>query len=378
MTSKRKHWLLAILGLLAVVALLAGIKALQIRSMIQASKTAVPPPESVTTAKAQRATWEQSMEAIGTLVAVRGVSLSAEVPGTVMEIAFESGSTVKEGDLLVRLDKSIEEAQLESAQAQAALARLTLRRARIQRAGGANAPADLDAAVVQSRQAEASVASLKAAIAKKTLLAPFDGRISIRQVELGQVVSPGTPVASLQSVTPIHCDFFLPEQALAHLAQGQRTRLSTDTFGDDRWDGAITVINPEVEVATRNVRIRATFENPDGRLRPGMFARAEVVDPQLRTALVIPATSVIYAPYGNSVFTVVEEKDPQGRPTRIARRRVVRLGDRRGDFVAVLDGLEPGETVVSSGAFKLRNDAPVAVNNKLGPRAELSPKPTEP
>jgi membrane fusion protein (multidrug efflux system) len=372
-----KRWVVTLLGLFLVVALLGAIKAGQIGTMIKAGKSQVPPPEAVSTAKVEQARWEGTRAAIGTLVAVRGVSLSAELPGTVREIGFESGSTVKRGSVLVKLDTSSEEAQLAAALADASLAKLNLERARSLRRGEANAPADLDAAEARAKQAAATVAALRATIAKKTIRAPFDGRIAIRPVELGQVVAPGTPIASLQSVSPIHAEFWLPQQALADLKDGQRVRLRTDIFPDARWDGEITTVNPEVDVATRNVRVRATFENRDGRLRPGMFANVEVLSSQERPLLVMPATAALFAPYGDSVFVIEEKQDGAGSPTAIARQRFVRLGERRGDFVEVVSGLSAGETIVSSGGFKLRNGTAVAVNNALAPEAQLAPRPAD-
>ncbi len=377
MKSKRRQWIVVSVGLLLVVGVLVGVKAGQIVDMVRASESFVPPPEAVTSARVEAVEWESSRAAIGTLVAVHGVVLGAELPGTVREVAFESGSSVRRGQLLVRLDTSAEEAQLAAALADASLARVSLQRAERLRRNEANAQADLDAAAARAKQAAATVANLRATIAKKTLRAPFDGRIAIRQVELGQVVSPGTPIASLQSVSPIHADFWLPQQALAELEPGQRTRLHTDTFGDAEWEGEITTVNPEVDPATRNVRVRATFENPDGRLRPGMFANVQVVSPERREVLVIPATAVIFAPYGDSVFTIEQRKDGAGKPGAVVRQKFVRTGERRGDLVAVAAGLEAGERVVSSGAFKLRNGTAVAVNDALAPAAQLAPKPTE-
>jgi membrane fusion protein (multidrug efflux system) len=377
MKSRTRQWVVVIVGLVVVVGILVGVKADQIVSMVRAGESFVPPPEAVTSAKVEATRWEAAREAIGTLVAVRGVVLGAELPGTVREIAFESGTFVKRGAVLVKLDTSAEEAQLAAAVAEASLAKLSLERAERLRRGEANAQADLDAAVARAKQASATVANLRATIAKKTIRAPFDGRIAIRQVELGQVVSPGTPIASLQSVSPIYADFWLPQQALAELRDGQRTRLHIDAFAGAQWDGEITTINPEVDAATRNVRVRATFENQDGRLRPGMFAKVEVLSPETRPVLVIPATAVIFAPYGDSVFAIEEKKDDTGKTTAIARQKFVRTGERRGDVVAVTGGLEAGEMVVSSGAFKLRNGTAVAVNNALAPDAQLAPKPTD-
>ncbi len=377
MKSRTRQWIVVAVGLVVVVGILVGVKADQIVSMVRAGESFVPPPEAVTSARVEPARWESATEAIGSLVAERGVVLGAELPGTVREIAFESGSSVRRGAVLVRLDTSAEEAQLAAAVAEASLAKLSLQRAERLRRGEANAQADLDAAEARAKQSSATVANLRATIAKKTIRAPFDGRISIRQVELGQVVSPGTPIASLQSVSPIHADFWLPQQALAELRPGQRTRLRTDAFPNAQWDGEITTVNPEVDAATRNVRVRATFQNQDGRLRPGMFGKVQVLSSGTRPVLVIPATAVIFAPYGDSVFAIEQKKDAAGQTVAVARQKFVRTGERRGDVVAVTSGLEAGETVVSSGAFKLRNGTTVAVNNALAPDAQLAPKPTD-
>jgi membrane fusion protein (multidrug efflux system) len=372
-----KRWAAVVLGLLAVTAALAGVKAGQILAMVRAGEAMTPPPEAVTAAKAEAALWEPTRPAIGTLVAVHGVTLGAELPGTVREISFESGTSVRKGAVLVRLDTSAEEAQLAAAAAEAALARLSRDRARRLRESEANAQADLDAAEARAKAADAAVANLEATIGKKTIRAPFDGRIAIRQVELGQVVSPGTPIASLQSVTPIHADFWLPQQALAELRAGQRARMHTDAFPDDEWAGEVTTVNPEVDPATRNVRVRATFQNADGRLRPGMFASVEVVSAERRPVLTVPATAVIFAPYGNSVFAIEEKSDAAGRKVTVVRQKFVRTGERRGDLVAIAGGLEAGERIVTSGAFKLRNGVEVAVKDVLAPEAKVAPRPKD-
>jgi membrane fusion protein, multidrug efflux system len=377
MKTKTKQRIVVAVGLVAVVGALAGVKAGQIFTMVRASESFAPPPEAVASAKVEQARWEATRAAIGSVVAVRGVTIAAELPGRVRDIAFESGASVKRGDVLVRLDTSAEEAQLASAVAEASLARTNLERARALRRGGANAQADLDVAEARSQQAEATVANLRATIAKKTVRAPFDGRISIRQVELGQILSPGTPIASLQAVDPIHADFWLPQQAIAELRPGQRVRLRTDVYGDARWTGEVTTVNPEVDPATRNVRVRATIPNRDGRLRPGMFASVEVLSSDVRPVLIVPATAVLFAPYGDSVFSIEEKKDPSGKGATVVRQKFVRVGERRGDFVEVTSGVAAGERVVSSGAFKLRNGAAVAVNDALAPNSRLAPKPTD-
>lgn len=375
--GNKRQWFVVITGLVVVFLVLVGAKAGQIVSMVRAGESFAPPPEAVTTARVEATEWEPTTPAVGSLVAVHGVVIASELPGAVREIAFESGAFLRRGALLVRLDTSAEEAQLAAAEASAALARLARERARTLRAGEAVAQAELDAAEARAKEADATVANLRAIIAKKTIRAPFDGRIAIRQVELGQVLAPGTPIASLQSVSPIHADFWLPQQALARLRPGQPARVRTDTFPGAEWDAEITTVNPEVDPSTRNVRVRATLANQDGRLRPGMFVNVEIRAPEKRPVLTIPATAVIFAPYGDSVFTVEEKKDEGGRTTAVARQKFVRTGERRGDLVAVVSGLEPGETVVSSGAFKLRNGTAVAVDNKLAPHARIDPRPAE-
>jgi membrane fusion protein (multidrug efflux system) len=375
-SQKRRPWILGIAALLGVVFLLAAIKGGQIGSMIKAGKSFAPPPEAVTSAKVESAQWQASRAAVGTLVAIRGVNLASEVPGLVRKLGFDSGAYVRRGDMLVELDTSTEEAQLAAARADADLARLTLQRVRALRAANASPPADLDAAEARARQTAANVLTLQATLAKKTIRAPFDGRLGIRQVELGQVLTAGAPIGSLQSVHPIHAEFWLPQQTLADLRASLPARLRTDVYPEASWDGLVTTVNFEVDVATRNVRVRATFPNNDGRLRPGMFVNLEVLSPDKRTVLLIPATAVIYAPYGDSVFALEEKRDGAAVNT-IARQKFVRLGERRGDLVSVVSGLTAGETIVSSGAFKLRNGSAVVVRNDLAPAAEIAPKPAD-
>jgi len=367
-----RTWIIAIVGLLAVVGVLAGIKASQIGAMINAGKSFTLPPESVTSALVAKAQWQSSRAAVGTLVAVRSVTISSELPGSVRQIGFESGAFVKRGQLLVKLDTSTEEAQLAAAQADTRLASSNLKRAKILREQNSNAPAELDAAESRSQQSSANADMLRATIAKKTIRAPFDGRLGIRQIELGQVLAPGTAVVSLQSISPIHAEFWLPQQALSDLHVGLQARLHTEVYPKDSWDGAVTTVNPEVDISTRNVRVRATFPNVDGRLRPGMFGNVELLSSGDRPVLIIPATAVIYAPYGDSVFSI-ETKDK----ATVAHQKFVRLGERRGDLVAVVSGLAAGETIVSSGAFKLHNGSAVVIHNELAPVSDVAPKPTD-
>jgi membrane fusion protein (multidrug efflux system) len=377
MKTEKRLWIGVVVALVLTLGVLAGTKASQIGTMMKAGAAAGPPPVAVASTTVKRVPWEELQGATGTLVAVRGVTLGAELPGLVREIDFESGSSVRRGAVLVRLDTSAEEAQLAAARADAELAAVNLRRATLLRQEDANAPADLDAARARADQTAAAVATLEATLAKKVIRAPFDGRISIRQVELGQILAAGAPIASLQSVSPIHAEFWLPQQALSRLTTGQRVTVTVDTFPGASWSGAITTINPEVDVATRNVRVRATVENPDGRLRPGMFAHVEVVGRERRTALVVPATAPIFAPFGDSVFVVDEGAGAGAVKLPVVRQQFVRLGERRGDLVEVLSGVDEGARVVSAGAFKLRNGMAVALNDALAPDAQVSPRPTD-
>jgi membrane fusion protein (multidrug efflux system) len=370
--KRAKVWIIAVIAVLAVIAFLGGTKFGQISKLIGSQKTFKLPPESVTTAKVEKTSWLASREAVGTLVAVRAVTVASEISGQVKQINFDSGQEVKKGDLLVKLDTSVEEAQLAAAEADYKLAETTAKRQQALRKTGANTPSDIDTAESRVASTTAQAAQLRATIAKKTIRAPFDGRLAIRQVELGQVLSPGTLIASLQSVTPVHAEFWLPQQTLADLHINMRSEMTTDVFPGKKWTGVITAINPEVDVSTRNVRVRATFPNADGTLRPGMFASVAVLSNDERPQLVIPATAVMYAPYGDSVFSV--EKKEQDL---VAHQKFVRLGERRGDLVAVTSGIDPGETIVSSGAFKLHNGSTLVVHNELAPDAKLSPTPTD-
>jgi membrane fusion protein (multidrug efflux system) len=376
MSTKTKKLIYTIGGLLILVVILVGIRALQIRKMM--TTPFMMPPDTVTTAQAREDIWAPALNAVGSLAAVEGTTLSNELPGTVTKIAFESGAQVKKGDLLVQLDASAEEAQLASAKAGAALADINLQRAQELRAQNSNSQSDLDSADAQAKQAEASVANLESAVAKKTITAPFTGRIGIRTVNLGQYLPAGTAIVSLQSLDPIYADFSLPQQQLVALTPGLTVHVTSDALPDQTIDGKITAIDPQVDNATRNVQVQATLDNHDEKLRPGMFADVAVELPAKDKVLIIPATAVLATPYGDSVFVVDEAKDPTtGQDGKVLRQQFVQLGVTRGDFVAVVSGLKPGETVVTSGVFKLRNKESVIVDNTLAPNAQLAPKPSD-
>jgi len=374
--GRLRRWLIAIGALLLVLVALVGIKAAQIISMVKAGKAMVPPPESVTVVQAKSMEWRPVHSAVGTLVAMRAVTLAAELVGAVREIAFENGAMVQQGQLLVRQDTSTEQAQLEGAVADAALAKQTQERAQRLRKDLVNTQVDVEAAQARFIQTKAAVENLRATIAKKIIRAPFAGRVGIRQVELGQVLSAGTPIISLQTVTPIYAEFQLPQQALADVKLGQKVSLKVDVFPDDKWEGSITTINPEVDPSTRNVRMRATVENKDGRLTPGMFANVEVYADHVDTVLVIPATSILFAPFGDSVYVMDKTKGPDGKEQLVAKQRFVRVGERRGDFAAIVSGLKADETVVSNGAFKVKNGMSVQVKNDTAP-AQVDPAPVD-
>jgi len=373
-----KKYLIAILGILLIAGLLGGIKALQIGKMIDQGKAFVPPPETVTTAVAQAQTWETTLSAVGSLRAVQGVTVAAELPGKVVEIAFAAGLPVKAGDLLIRQDTSTEQALLPGAEAAVALAETNLARARELLADEAVSQAEYDTALAGHSQALAQVENLRATIAKKTVRAPFAGRLGIRQVNLGQILSEGDEIVSLQALNPIFVDFLLPQQQLADLQKGLPVRLTSDAVPGRTIEGRITTISPEIDAATRNVRIQATVANPDELLRPGMYVNVAVVLPARAEVLAIPATAVLYAPYSDSVFVVEEQPATADRPAgKTLRQQFVRLGAKHGDFVAIESGLQPDETLVSTGVFKLRNGQAVVVDNQLSPEFQLQPQPAD-
>jgi membrane fusion protein (multidrug efflux system) len=304
--------------------------------------------------------------------------VSAELAGKVVNIAFEPGTMVKAGDLLVQQDISAETAQLRSAEATVALTKITLERARKLLAQKTSSQAEYDNADAQYKQALGQADNIRALIAKKTIRAPFTGELGIRMVNLGQILSAGDAIVSLQALDPIFVNFSLPQQQLARIKTGLTLRVKTDALPGQIVEGTITAINPEVEKATRNIVVQATVKNTQQRLRPGMFATATVVLPEQQTVLAIPVTAVLNAPYSDSVFIVEDDKNEKNSPpARVVRQQFVRLGERRGDFVAVISGLKQGETVVSTGAFKLRNGQSVTIDNTLAPEFKIAPTPKD-
>lgn len=369
----KKRIIFAILGLVVVIAVLAGIKILQIRAMVDQGKKFVPPPETVTTAIVRPDSWETALTAVGSLTAVQGVNVSAELTGKVVKIAFDSGTAVKKGALLVSQDISSEEAQLPGAEAQVKLTRTVLDRDAKMLEKKIISQSEYDTAVANHDQARAQVANIKATIAKKTIRAPFAGRLGIRQVNLGQILREGDQIVTLQSLDPIHVDFTLPQQQIAKLAPGLTVHITSDALPGMTMDGRINAINPLIDADTRNIKVQATITNHKERLRPGMFVNVTVGLPVRQKVLAIPATAVLYAPYGDSVFVLAEDKEHKGGKT--IRQQFVRLGEKRGDFVAVTSGVKAGEEIVSTGVFKLRNGQSVLVDNKLALPFSEAPTP---
>ena len=367
---------LTIVFLVLLIGALVGLKLQQFQTMFAAGAKMTQPPTTVTTHPVTADAWQPTLDAVGSVVAVQGVTVSAEVAGTVQRIAFESGATVRAGEVLVELDDAVEQAQLRSASASADLARLNLERARNLRPRNLVSQSDLDSAEAQAKQANAQVDNIRAVIAKKTIRAPFTGRLGIRQINLGQFLDGGAAIVSLQALEMVYVDFALPQQELARLRVNMVVRVTSDAAPGQIFEGKLSVISPEVDALTRNVRLRATLDNRAGRLQPGMYVSVAAVLPTAEQVLMIPATAVLYAPYGDSVFVIEEKKDDKtGDIGKVAVQKFVRLGQSRGDFVVVESGLTAGEIVVSTGVFKLRNGAAVVIDNALTPDFQLHPKP---
>jgi membrane fusion protein (multidrug efflux system) len=376
MTSATKKVVKAILAVFALFVILAVIKGLQIFTMVSAKPPM--PLETVTSAVVKEEDWAPLLSAVGSISPVQGAMISTELPGTVAQIGFESGATVKKGDLLLHLDTSAEEAQLRSADADTDLARTDLARAHDLAARKVISKAELDAAESKFKQKTAMTENMRAMIAKKTITAPFDGAAGIRQVNVGQMVNAGQQIVPLQSLDPLFADFALPQQHFAQLSPGLEVRVTTDAVPGHVFIGRLTAVNTMVDVATRNVTLQATLGNPEHLLRPGMFAKIDVVLPEKHRALVIPGSAISYAPFGDSVFVIDKKKDPKtGKESQTLRQQFIRVGEGRGDLVSVTTGLKSGEVVVGTGVFKLRNGMAVTINNELAPKPQVAPTPAD-
>jgi membrane fusion protein (multidrug efflux system) len=371
-----KRMVLMLVGVAGFVAAIGSFKFQQVQTAIAQASSFQPPPEAVTTVVARSAEWPTTVSAIGTAVAVQGVTVSADLPGIVERIAIESGRTVRAGEVLVQLDTQQEQAQLTAAVSQRDLARLNLDRARGLADEGITSRADYDRAAAEHKQAEARVGEIRATIERKHIRAPFSGILGIRQVNLGQYLAGGDPVVPLQSLDPIYVDFSVPQQEVGRLRVGGGVQVSAEGAGAP-IKGTITAIDAVVNEATRNVQVQATLPNSDGRLRPGMFVETQVVMGKSTSVVALPASAINYAPYGDSVFIVGDLKGPKGESYRGVRQQVVKVGGALGDQVAVLSGVAAGDEVVSSGVFKLRNGAAIKVNNAVQPANDPAPRPED-
>ena len=357
------------------VAALGFVKFKQIQSAVGQAAAFQPPPEAVTTIVAADERWPATITAIGTIAAVQGVTVSADLPGTVDTISFDSGQAVREGAVLAVLDTRQERAQLAAADAQRELARLNLERMQGLLNERVISPAEFDRATADYRQSDARVGEIRAAIERKTIRAPFSGILGIRHVNLGQYLSGGDALVTLQSLNPIYVNFGVPQQVMAQVRAGRSVRVTTDDLGGVEFTGRLTAVDSVVDESTRNVQAQATLANPGGKLRPGMFVQAEVGVGASSAVVSLPASAINYAPYGDSVFVVTDLTDHSGKTYRGVRQQIVKLGSARGDQIAILSGVKAGDEVVTSGVFKLRNGAAVLVNNKVRPGNNPSPKP---
>ena len=373
---RRRSLGIAIGLLVAIVIFVFGIKALQIGKMMSSPK--MMPSVTVTSAPVKEENWAPMLSAVGSVSAAQGAVVSAELAGIVSEISFENGAEAKKGDVLMKLDTSQEEALLRSAASEAQLARTDLERSRDLAMKKVVSSAELDSAQSKFTRLNAVVDKMRSNIAKKTLIAPFDGQLGIRQVNVGQMINAGQQVVGLTSLDSLYVDFALPEQHLSKLTKDLEVQVRVDALPGREFKGKLTAINSMLDPVTRNVPLQATLENPDHALHPGMFAKVNVMLPETKKAIVIPGAAVSYAPYGDSVFVIEKQKDPKnGKESLMLRQQFVRIGEVRGDFVSVLKGLKAGEEVVGTGVFKLRNGMAVTINNDLAPKPELNPNPAD-
>jgi membrane fusion protein (multidrug efflux system) len=361
---------LMLLAVFAFLAIIGSFKFFQIKAAIAAGSHWQPPPEAVTTTVAKQEPWDTTVKAIGSVAAVNGVTVSADLPGVVSEIDFDSGRAVNKGDILIRLDTRQEQAQLAAAVAQRDLARVEFNRQKELLAKGITSQSAYDQASAEFKSADANAGQIRATIDRKTIRAPFSGILGIRQVNLGQYLAGGAAIVPLQSVRPVYVNFTVPQQQIGLLSIGGPVQINT---GDT---GKITAYDSVIDEATRTIRVQATFDNKSGKLRPGQFVDTQLASGGKTMAVTLPASAISYAPFGDSVFIVEDIKDPKtGKSYRGVRQQFVKLGGSRGDQVAVLTGVKAGEEVVTSGVFKLRPGAAVIVNNSIQPGNNPKPSP---
>jgi membrane fusion protein, multidrug efflux system len=383
--GRLKRYLLVAAGLLVIVGILVGIKGAQIGSLMAMGKQMMaggPPPEAVGSAVAKAENWETTVAAVGSISSLRNVSVSNEVPGTVSKIRFESGQIAREGQVLVELDAGVERAQLASADARRELAGRTAQRSKILAEGNVISRSQLDEVDAQLKTATTDTAALRAAVDRKVIRAPFRGRLGIRAVNVGQYLTPGTTVTTLDAMGGTFADFTLPQEELATVKVGMPVRVTMEG-AKAPLQGTISAVDPTIDPTTRNVKLRAAIPDLAETTRPGMFVNVQVITPEQKAVVAVPATAIVHASFGDSVFIIEDKKpgspgmdqSPDGKPVKIARQQFVRVGAARGDFVAITKGVTAGQQVVSAGAFKLRNNSPVVVDNTVQTKPELAPKP---
>jgi membrane fusion protein, multidrug efflux system len=374
----RKMLLPFLVMLLLVTLVVGGVFAWQafVGSMTQKfMKQAATAPQTVSTVKATRTGWQNQIRAVGTLRAVRGADLSAQASGVVDDIEFESGNDVPAGKLLLKLKPNDDFAKLDQLEAAAELAAQTLKRDQEQFAAQAISQATIDTDVSTLKAARAQVIAQRALIEEKMVKAPFAGRLGIRQVDLGQYLSAGTTIVTLQALDPIYVDFYVPQQALKDMRPGESLSASLDAYPEMTFRGSIQSVNSKVDPASRNVQVRASFPNADHRLVPGMFTSVAIDAGSAVSMVTLPQTAITYNPYGDTVYVVEHGTGGDGKPVQTVQQRLVKLGATRGDQVAVLSGIGPGDEVVSAGQMKLRNGTAVVINNTVQPTNDPNPSP---
>jgi membrane fusion protein (multidrug efflux system) len=376
-----------ILMLLAALVIFGGVFGIKAMIGAQTNKffdNMPQPPVAVSSANVLQQKWSDDGEAVGTFVAVNGTDVTTESGGVVRSIEFDAGQPVRAGAVLLRLNAANELATLRSLEAAAKLARVQAERWQKLAKDKLVSLDEVQSRITGAATAQAQVDAQRALIEQKTIRAPFSGVLGLRKVNLGQFISPGAPIVSLQQLNPIYLDISLPEQRMGAMIEGTMLRATIDAMPGMVFDGRVTAIEPQVDPNTRNFKVQATLQNPDGKLRPGSFAHVRFALSGERDVLVIPQTAVSFNPYGNAVFVITQvdraagEMDMQGKPLTgkkfVVKQRFVKTGSTRGDLIAVTDGLKPGEQLVTSGLLKLRNDAEVTINNKVQPAADALPQ----
>jgi membrane fusion protein (multidrug efflux system) len=372
-----KRMIVMLVVTFTVIAALGFVKFRQVQTAMAQGASFQPPPEAVTTLVAPAESWPATLSAIGTVAAVQGVTVSADLPGTVARVAFESGRGVRKGDVLAELDTRQERAQLAAIEAQQELARLNYNRLKGLLADRVISQAEFDRAAADQKETDARLGEVHATIERKTIRAPFDGVLGIRLVNLGQYLAAGDAVVPLQSLHPIYVNFGVPQQDIGEIRVGHRIQVTARDVAGVEFSGRVTAIDAIVDQATRNVQVQATLPNTAGQLRSGMFVQTELLLGASRSVIAVPASAINYAPFGDSVFVVSDLKGQKGETYRGVRQQFVKLGGSRGDQVAIVSGVSAGDEVVTSGVFKLRNGAAVVVNNKVQPSNKRAPKPED-